>query len=85
MPKKHYKDLDDIPMYVLSHILEIAKKIKPILEEKLKPESIILIQNNGEAEKIKHFHLHLIPNYKEKSVLTKEEVYSLLKENSDEI
>ena len=66
IPKKHYKDLDDIDMEVLVKIISKAKEIKKLLEVKLNPESITLVQNNGEAEKIKHFHLHLIPAYKEK-------------------
>ena len=80
VPKEHFKDLDDISLETLNHIFTIAKKIKPILEEKLNPESIVLIQNNGEAEKIKHFHLHLIPYYdKDKTPnLTREEVYDLI-------
>lgn len=80
IPKKHFKDLDDIDMEYLMHILKTAKKIKPVLEEKLNSESIVLIQNNGEAEKIKHFHLHLIPEYKINPKLSKEEIYEILKE-----
>jgi len=79
IPKEHYKDLDDIPMDVLTHILEISKQIKPLLESKLNPESIVLIQNNGEEEKIKHFHLHLIPKYKSVVKMSLEEVYNLLR------
>ena len=44
VPKEHFKDLDDITLETLNHIFTIAKKIKPILEEKLNPESIVLIQ-----------------------------------------
>lgn len=80
IPKMHYKDLDDIPIEILSHIMEVAKKIKPRLEEKLKPDSIVLVQNNGEAQKIKHFHLHLLPKFKEIKEMKVEEVYNLLKE-----
>ena len=78
IPKKHYKDLDDINMDTLSHILKIAKEIKPLLEKALNPESIVLIQNNGEAEKIKHFHLHLLPYYKKETALSREEIYKLI-------
>lgn len=76
--KEHYKDLDDIPLELLTHVMSVAKKIKKLLEEKLPTESIILIQNNGETEKIKHYHLHLIPKYKEKQYLSKEDVHKIL-------
>ena len=51
IPKEHYKDLDDIDIELLTKILKKAKDIKKLLETKLNPESIILVQNNGEAEK----------------------------------
>lgn len=82
IPKKHYLDLDDIPMDILSHIMEIAKQIKPLLETKLNPHSIVLVQNNGEEQKIKHYHLHLIPKYDVKPKESVEEVYKLLKGGS---
>jgi len=78
IPKKHFKDLDDIDMETLSYIFKKAKEIKVLLEEKLNPSSIILIQNNGEAEKIKHFHLHLIPKYEDMPKMSREDVYNLL-------
>ena len=81
IPKNHYLDLDDIPMEVLSHIMEIAKQIKPLLETKLNPNSIVLVQNNGEEQKIKHYHLHLLPKYDIKPKMSVEEVYELLCKN----
>lgn len=81
IPKEHYLDLDDIPLDVLNHIMEISKQIKPLLEIKLNPHSVVLIQNNGEEQKIKHFHLHLIPKYDTNPNGSVEEIYNLLKEN----
>lgn len=78
IPKKHFLDLDDIDILVLTHIMETAKKIKKLLESKLNADSIVLMQNNGEAEKIKHFHLHLIPKYNSKINIDKENVYKIL-------
>lgn len=81
IPKKHYLDLDDIPIEVLTHIMKIAKQIKPLLETKLNPNSIVLVQNNGDEQKIKHYHLHLLPKYETKPKMTVEEVYELLCKN----
>ncbi len=80
IPKEHYKDLDDIDIELLTKILKKAKDIKKLLEIKLNPESIILVQNNGEAEKIKHFHLHLIPTYTIVPDKTVEEMFKLITE-----
>lgn len=75
IPKKHYKDLDDIDEKTLSHILNVAKNIKNLLYEKLYCDGLTLIQNNGECQEIKHFHLHLKPYYKNSQKLSVDEVY----------
>lgn len=79
IPKKHYKDLMDIDADTLAHIMIIAKKIKSLLEEKLNIDGVTLIQNNGEVQEVKHFHLHLKPYYKVSNNMSVEEVYNILK------
>lgn len=79
IPKTHYKDLDDIDQNTLNHIMEVAKKIKLRIEERLNPDGIRLLQNNGVLQEVKHYHLHLIPTYKETKGLSVQEVFDLLK------
>lgn len=67
IPKKHYTDIDDINLDTLTKIFESVKTIKKILEEKLSCDGITLLQNNGNVQEIKHFHLHLKPQYKNKN------------------
>lgn len=69
IPKKHYTDLMDIDNNTLIHIMEVARKIKKILEEKLHIDGLTLIQNNGDVQEIKHYHLHLKPYYNKKQKL----------------
>lgn len=81
IPKKHYLDLDDIDINTLSHIMKIAKNLKKLLEEKLNISGLTLIQNSGEIQEVKHFHLHLKPYYKEKQELIDiNETYKKLKD-----
>lgn len=79
IPKKHYLNLDDIDADTLNHIMKITKLLKKRIEEKLNCDGLTLIQNNGEIQEVKHFHLHLKPFYKTKKDKTLEEVYELLK------
>lgn len=65
IPKQHTLDLTSIDNNTLLHIMEVARKLSKILEEKLDSVGITLIQNNGAPQEVKHFHLHLIPTYKE--------------------
>ncbi len=78
IPKKHFKDLDDIDNITLNEIFKASKVIKKTLEEKLNCSGLSLVQNNGDIQDVKHFHLHLIPNYKEGNDLSLEEVKTIL-------
>lgn len=81
IPKKHYKDLDDIDEKTITHIMMVAKKVKKILEENLNIAGVTLIQNNGKPQEIKHFHLHLKPCYEKSGRKAKvENVYEKLKQ-----
>lgn len=80
VPKTHYTDLDDIDVNTLKHIMVVSKELKKRIEERLHCTGISLIQNNGTAQEIKHYHLHLKPCYKNSSeTMTKEEVWNILK------
>lgn len=78
IPKKHFKDVLDIDNEYLNHILGVTKDLLPILESKLNYDGITLTQNNGIAQEVKHFHLHLIPKYKSSMDLSVEEVYKMI-------
>ena len=81
IPKKHYKDLYEIDNVTFSHIIDVARKIGLLLEEKLHVDGITLVQNNGLYQEVKHFHLHVRPQYKDKQeLLPLEEVHKIITE-----
>lgn len=79
IPKKHYLDMDDIPLDTLTHIFKVAKELKVMLEEKLNADGLTFIQNNGDVQEVKHFHLHLKPYYKNNTISDVKDIYELLK------
>ena len=81
IPKKHFVDINDIDSEYLNHIFTVVKEMLPILESKLNYDGISLCQNNGFVQEVKHFHLHLIPKYKNSKKLSVEEVYKIICEN----
>ena len=82
IPKKHYKDLDDIDQSVLNHIMEVSKILKKKLEKKLNVDGLTLIENNGDIQEVKHFHLHLKPHYNNnKDIISVKDIYNILKDN----
>ena len=66
IPKKHYKTLFDLSVFLGNNLLEIAKAQGLRLIKEGKAEGIKLVQNNYEAsgQEVKHFHLHIIPEKK---------------------
>lgn len=66
IPKKHYKDIFEIPEETLLHIHNTSKKIMKKLEEKLGCNGFTILNNAGDIQEVKHFHLHIKPYYKDK-------------------
>ena len=56
IPKEHKANL-----YMLNIIRE---KLKPILSDKLNIDGLTISQNNDYGQEVKHFHIHVIPRYK---------------------
>ena len=79
IPKAHTLDFDSIDRETLNKIMTIASKMKKLVEDKLNPQGITFVQNNGCAQEVKHYHLHLIPVYDNKEKKPVEEIYNILK------
>ena len=85
IPKKHYEDIYEVPDELLVKMFSKAKEMTHKLMDKLGKDALTYVINYGDAQVIKHFHLHLIPNYiKKEHNLSKEEVYKLLNEDNNE-
>lgn len=81
IPKKHYNDILELDNDTLIKLFDKAREYTTKLMDKLGKDAITFVINYGEAQVIKHFHLHLIPNYiKKEHKLSKEEVYKILTE-----
>jgi len=79
IPKKHYHDYEDIPLEVLNSIQVAGKKIFELLNDKLHPHGIRLVQNNGIIQEVKHYHLHFVPVYETEISKDVSEIYEILK------
>ena len=64
VPKAHYLDVDEIPDEALSHLMIVSKKIVSILKESCQPDGYSIIQNGGKFNDVGHYHLHILPRYK---------------------
>ena len=76
IPKNHTLDVTTIDNDLLMKIFDKAKDIAQILNDKMNADGFTLVQNNGIAQEVKHFHLHVIPKYNKKVTMTIEDVYN---------
>lgn len=75
VPKEHTLDFQSISMDKLMKIMNVARELSQKIVDKMGAQGYTLIQNNGIAQDVKHFHLHIIPKYKDKLEMSVEEVY----------
>ena len=67
LPKAHYANIDEIPEELGAKAIVLAKKMAGIMTEALDCDGFNIVQNNGEAagQTVFHFHMNLIPRYKD--------------------
>ncbi len=67
LPKNHYANLYELPEETAGEVMKLAKRIAAQMTERLGCEGFNLVQNNGElaGQTVFHFHMHLIPRYRE--------------------
>jgi histidine triad (HIT) family protein len=66
VPKKHYKDLYDIPEKLLSKLTITAKKLTLAYKKKIGATGVNLLHASGKdgQQSVFHLHFHLFPRFK---------------------
>ncbi len=66
IPKQHFENIFDIDEGVLKNVIVAGKHVSQKLKKSLNVDGIRLSQSNGEVagQAVFHFHLHVIPRYK---------------------
>ena len=69
-PKEHYANLYELDDELAGKAMILAKKMITKLTDVLGCDGYNLVQNNGPAagQTVFHFHLHMIPRYKDDNV-----------------
>ncbi len=72
VPKKHCDSFLDCEEEVRDHVFKVAQQLANTLEEKLHCDGINILSNIHEAagQSVSHFHVHLIPRYKDDDNVT---------------
>lgn len=65
VPKKHIADFTEMDDETLIHIHHVIKDMKELIYDKLGAIGLKIVNNYGCEQLVKHYHVHLIPVYKE--------------------
>lgn len=87
LSKEHYADLYELDDAVAAKALVLAKKMVTKLTDILGCDGYNVVQNNGTAagQSVFHYHMHLIPRYKDDTVDIKWKLGTLTDEDKEEI
>ena len=67
LPKSHYADFYELPEDTAADAMILARKMAARTTDRLQCGGFNLMQNNGETagQTVFHFHMHLIPRYRD--------------------
>ena len=67
LPKAHADNLYELPDETAAEVFVLAKKLAKKMTDELGCDGFNIVQNNGTVagQTVFHFHLHLIPRYKD--------------------
>jgi len=68
IPKKHYKNLEDIPNQILAEMMEHIKLIVKAIKKDHKGYNILLNNGKHAGQYIMHAHFHIIPRDKSDNI-----------------
>ncbi len=83
MPKRHVTDLIEMTEEDIINVNNVAKKLVPRLMNKLNARGITCGVNYGESQAVKHYHMHLLPNYLlgEEEIVDTDIIFDKMKED----
>nr|WP_296262862.1 HIT family protein [uncultured Merdimonas sp.] len=87
IPKEHYANLYELDDELAAKVMVLAKKMITKLTDVLGCDGYNIVQNNGEAagQTVFHFHLHMIPRFKDDGVGLTWKMGELTEEDKNDI
>jgi len=72
IPKKHFENIFDIDEDYLKKIITVSKKISLMVKDNLNANGINILHASGKdaQQSVFHFHIHLVPRYKDDKLNT---------------
>lgn len=67
VPKQHVVEVDELDDCVAKAIMDASKLISKAIKLLYKPDGVTICQNGGIFNELTHYHMHVVPRYKERS------------------
>lgn len=73
LPKVHVANIFEIDSQLCGRLYSLAVKVAGVMKKTMNFDGMNVLQNNGEAagQTVHHFHVHLIPRYKDDNISIK--------------
>ncbi|RDW18124.1 HIT family protein [Oceanobacillus arenosus] len=65
VPKKHCPEFTEVDQESLLEVIIVAQKVASALEKLLHTDGITIMQNNGIFKDVEHYHMHVVPRFKD--------------------
>ena len=70
LPKSHILDADELDEHTADSIMKASMFISKAIKNLYKPDGITICQNGGIFNELTHYHMHVVPRYKNQSFAT---------------
>ncbi len=67
VPKQHVVEVDELNHVVAKSVMDASKLIAKAIKIVYKPDGVTVCQNGGVFNELTHYHMHVVPRYKERS------------------
>ncbi|KAA0805524.1 HIT family protein [Bacillus tropicus] len=66
VPKQHVVEVDELNDVVAKSVMNASKLIAKAIKALYKPDGVTVCQNGGVFNELTHYHMHVVPRYKER-------------------
>ncbi|SDM59954.1 Diadenosine tetraphosphate (Ap4A) hydrolase [Bacillus sp. OK048] len=70
LPKKHLYDHDELDEVTAKSIMKASILLSKAIKKLFNPDGITICQNGGIFNELTHYHMHVVPRYKDQSFAT---------------
>ncbi|WP_377866858.1 HIT family protein [Bacillus sp. R86525] len=67
VPRQHVVEVEELDDCVAKAIMDASKLIAKVIKSLYKPDGVTICQNGGIFNELTHYHMHVVPRYKERS------------------